>query len=397
MAISKPQVLIPNVADPSKWAVIACDQFTGQPEYWEQLTAHVGAEPSALRFVLPEVWLNEKLVEAPATIAAAMAQSLAAGHFDEVSGYILVERSLPSGPKRIGLIAAIDLAEYEFTDNSDSLIRATEKTVVERLPARVQVRENAPLETPHTIVFINDPSQGVIENLYAHRDNFQLLYDFDLNMGGGHLRGWLVPDDAVTGELVALERDGLLAVVGDGNHSMAAAKLAGDAHTLAEIVNIHSDAIVFEPIHRVVFGASYPLIAELSAYLSKRTEPGQYDIAETQVYHRGNSTYLPVPANPADAVADIQAFLDLYLQEHPEIEIDYIHGGDHLIAIADREDAVGIFLPALAKDGLFEFVAKRGVLPRKAFSVGEPHEKRYYFEAGRRVTDTTATTADAAP
>lgn len=384
MAISKPQVLIPNVADPTKWAIIACDQFTGQPEYWEQLTELVGDQPSALKFVLPEVWLSDKLIEAPAEIATAMSDSIAAGHFDEVSGYVLVERTLASGLKRIGLIAAIDLAEYEFTDNSDAKIRATEKTVVERLPARVHVRENAPLETPHTIVFINDPDQGVIERLYANRDNYQKLYDFGLNMGGGHLRGWLVPDDDIADELINLERDGLLAVVGDGNHSMAAAKLAGDTHTLVEIVNIHSNAIEFEPIHRVVFGAGYPLIRALSRHLSKQVEPGQDEVAETRVYHQGVTTSLPVATNPADAISDIQLFLDGYQAEHPEIEIDYIHGDEHLIAVSDKNGGVAIFMPTITKDGLFEFVAKSGVLPRKSFSVGQAEDKRYYFELARR-------------
>ena len=385
MAISRPIVLIPNVAEPSKWAVIACDQFTGQPEYWEQLTEHIGDAPSALNFVLPEVWLGDKLIEAPAEIAAAMQTSLANGHFDELAGFILVERTLSSGVKRLGLIAAIDLNEYEYTENSQAKIRATEKTVEERLPARVTVRENAPLETPHTILFINDPDQGVIERLYANKAEYQMVYDFELNMGGGHLRGWLIPDDRVTAELLALEKDGLLAVVGDGNHSVAAAKLAGDLQTLVEIVNIHSEAIEFEPIHRVILGAGYPLIDALSAHLSKSVEPGQAEVAETKVYHQGSTVYLPIPPNPADAVADIQDFLDQYAANQPEIEIDYIHGADHLIAIADRENGVAVFLPALAKAGLFDFVAKKGVLPRKAFSVGAPQDKRYYFEAAARL------------
>ena len=386
MAISRPQVLIPNVADLSKWAVIACDQFTGQPEYWQELAEHIGDAPSAFRFILPEVWLSDQLETAPAEIAAAMHDSIAAGHFDEVSGYILVERTLAAGdppPKRIGLIAAIDLAEYDFSENSTSKIRATEKTVVERLPARVQVREQAPLETPHTILFINDPDESVIEKLYANRDSYQLLYDFELNMGGGRLRGWLIPED-IAESFLALEQDGLLAVVGDGNHSVAAAKLAGDTQTLVEIVNIHSDAIDFEPIHRIIFGAGYSLINALSSYLGKRMEPGQDEVAETRVYHQGITRSLPIAANPADAIADIQQFLDAYQSEHPEIEIDYIHGDQHLISVSDKHGGVAIFMPTITKDGLFEFIAKRGVLPRKSFSVGAPQDKRYYLELAAR-------------
>lgn len=375
--ISMPDVLIPAVAEPSKWAVIACDQFTGQPEYWSQLAEYVGEAPSALRFVLPEIWLNDKLDTAPGEIAAAMASSLSDNLFEKHSGYVLVERTLASGAKRIGLIAAIDLDEYEYTDISASKIRATEKTVVERLPARVKVRELAPLETPHTIVFINDPSEAIIETLYANRDAYQLLYDFDLNMGGGHIRGWLIPDEDIAGDLIGLERNGLLAVVGDGNHSLAAAKLTGDTKTLVELENIHSDAIEFEPIHRIVLNADEALIAELVEALGDSP-------LETTVYYQGNAFALPIPSNPAAAIAEIQGFLDEYQAANPEVEIDYIHGDEHLISVADRTGGVAIFLPKLAKDGLFEYVAHQGVLPRKAFSVGEPEDKRYYFELAHR-------------
>ncbi|MDR2702722.1 MAG: DUF1015 domain-containing protein [Cellulomonadaceae bacterium] len=382
MAITKPSVLIPNVAQPSKWAVIACDQFTGQPEYWDELTAFVGDAPSALRFVLPEVWLEERLAVAPAGIASAMTAAVVAGHFDSRDGFVLVERTLASGVRRLGLIAAIDLAEYEFTEQSNSRIRATEKTVVERLPARVKVRESAPLETPHVIVFINDPAAGVIEQLYANRENYQLLYDFSLNMGGGKLRGWLIPDDEIAADLLALEKDGLLAVVGDGNHSLAAAKLTGDTKTIVEIENIHSDAIDFEPIHRVIYNADDALIFALKHFLDAGSDTALP--AKTKAYYNGNTFELPIPANPADAIADIQGFLDDYQESHPEIEIDYIHGDGHLISVANRNNGVAIFLPPIAKAGLFEYVARRGVLPRKSFSVGEPQDKRYYYEAAAR-------------
>jgi len=390
-AISAPEVLLPRVSDLSKWAVIACDQFTAQPDYWEQLTELVGDAPSTLNFILPEVWLEERLDSAPADIAAAMDKAVANQLFDNVDGYVLVERTLNSGAKRIGLIANIALTDYEYSPENNARIKATEATVPDRLPPRAAIRAAAPLEMPHVLVLLNDPVHQIIEALYQRRQELELeqLYDFELNMNGGHLKGWLVPDTYgfLTADLVGLERDGVLALVGDGNHSLAAAKLIGDTSALVELVNIHSPAIEFEPIHRIVIGAGQDFAEELATWLSKRLNTDTPE-AFTKIYLAGEMGEIPIPANPADAIADVQQFIDEYAKEH-DVIVDYIHGDKELIAIADRladndEEAVAIFLPAIDKNTLFDYTARRGVLPRKSFSIGHAEDKRYYLELAFR-------------
>jgi len=382
MAISAPEILLPDDVDLSRWAVIACDQFTAQPEYWESLTELVGDAPSSLRFILPEVWLEERLEAAPAEIATAMDQALANNQFTNVDGYVLVERTLNSGVKRLGLLGNIALADYEYTPENQALIKATEATVPDRLPPRAAIRAAAPLEMPHVLVLLNDPVQQVIENLYERREEFQQLYDFELNMNGGHLRGWLIPDDEgyPTADLVGLERDGVLALIGDGNHSLAAAKLTGDTKALVELVNIHSPAIEFEPIHRIVIGAAPEFATELAANLR--------GTATTQIYYDGSMHTIAIPENPADAIADVQQFIDAYAATN-SVVVDYIHGDGELVAIADKlaadgENAVAVFLPSIDKSTLFDYTARRGVLPRKAFSIGHAEDKRYYLELAHR-------------
>ena len=385
--ISQPEVLLPDVPDLTRWSVIACDQFTAQPEYWEELTTLVGAAPSSLRFILPEVWLEERLDNAPAEIGAAMHAALESGRFRQHAGYILVERTLPSGVKRLGMMANLALEDYEYTPQNNARIKATEATVPDRLPPRAAIRQAAPLEMPHVLVLLNDPDQQIIETLYNRRDEFELLYDFELNMGGGHIRGWLIPDQfgALTADFIGLERDGLLAVIGDGNHSLAAAKLTGDTKALVELVNIHSPAIEFEPIHRIIIGTGQEFIDALSGAV---TGP-----VTTNVYHNGTTYQINIPENPADAIADVQRFIDNYVidnsAENNAIVIDYIHGNKELIAIADKlaaegKAAVAIFLPAIDKNTLFDYTSRRGVLPRKAFSIGHAEDKRYYLELAFR-------------
>ena len=380
--IFAPTVLLPKVSDLSKWAVIACDQFTAQPEYWQTLTDLVGESPSSLRFILPEVWLDEKLDSAPAEIRETMNQALASSLFEPREGYILVERTLSSGEKRLGLVANLALADYEYTPSNNARIKATEATVPDRLPPRAAIRSAAPLEMPHVLVLLNDPESQVIETLYERRYRFEQLYDFELNMNGGHIRGWLVPEEFgfPTADLVGLERDGVLALIGDGNHSLAAAKLTGDTSALVELVNIHSPAIEFEPIHRIVVGAGPEFVVDFKAAIKGP--------ASTHLYFDGEKQVVAIPANPADAIADVQQFIDDYAENH-HIIVDYIHGDDELIAIADRlsdndKNAVAIFLPAIDKNTLFDYTARRGVLPRKAFSIGHAEDKRYYLELAHR-------------
>jgi len=392
MAISAPTVLLPQIDDLTRWAVIACDQFTAQPEYWKQLSEFVGKSPSSLQFILPEVWLADRLATAPAEIRDAMTQALNDGLFSTHRGYVLVERTLNSGSQRLGLVADIKLADYEYTPQNDARIKAPEATVPDRLPPRVAIRQAAPLEMPHALVLLDDAIYQIIERLYERRSELKPLYDFELNMNGGQLRGWLVPDDdaAITQQLQNLENAGVLALVGDGNHSIAAAKLAGDTTALVELVNIHSPAIEFEPIHRIVIGANQGFISELVQHLDSQPQSPK---ATTRVYSAGKMQEISIPANPADAIADVQQFIDQYVVEHQgdpgEIVVDYIHGDKELIAIADRhqanqEEAVAIFLPAIDKTTLFNYTARRGVLPRKAFSIGHAEDKRYYLELAHR-------------
>ena len=387
MIVQPAKVLLPKVKEPHKFAVIACDQFSGQPEYWRKLEALVGDAPSALNLILPEAYLHSALKGAPERLAANMNAFLKSGAVQEIDGYILTERTQPDGRIRLGLIAAIDLAEYEYTPKNTARIKATERTDEDRLPPRVKIRERAPLEIPHIMVLFDDPRQSVLEKPYAKAKQnvckacksdcagIKPLYDFELNMGGGHLRGWSVPQkeaEKITAGLTALERDGVLFVVGDGNHSLAAAKQCGHSRALVELVNIHSAALDFEPIHRIIFGAGEEFIKLLQKEL-KGSVP-------LKIYYGGKYSEARLSSNAADAIADIQNLTDKYLAGNKRASIEYVHGDNHLLTVADRDGAVAIFMPKIEKHGLFDYVSRRGVLPRKAFSMGHAEDKRYYFE-----------------
>ena len=375
-----------------KWAVVAVDQYTSQPEYWREVEAIVGDAPSTLKLTLPEVYLAESEART-AAMQAEMRKYLASGALEKKveGGMILVERSTESGV-RLGLMACLDLEEYDFTAGSQSMIRATEGTVIERVPPRVKIRRGAALELPHVLMLLDDPGCTAIEPLYAGREALEKLYDFELMQGGGHLRGWKVAAEAVAPALDALYDGcgGLFLAVGDGNHSLAAARsywleiketLAPDeweAHparyALVEIENLHSPAIQFEPIHRVVTGVDPAgLIAACAENLG-----GPEGENELRIVSQSGEAVYRFAEHP---LKRLQAFLDAYLLAHPEAEIDYIHGDDALRRLADRPDAVGFMPCAFAKSELFPFIRKHGVLPRKTFSMGHAHEKRFYVEA----------------
>lgn len=378
--LNPPIVLLPDAALLPQWPVVACDQFTSQPEYWEGLRAQIGGAPSTLDLILPEAFLHNPgtLDAATESIAAAMARLR--GVLQEVSGYVLVERTL-SSTVRLGLLTALDLGAYDYSDHTTAPVRATERTVAERLPARITIRQAGPLELSHVMVLIDDPSAQVIENLYKRRDTFKLLYDVELMADGGHLRGWLVPGSesvAVTEQLAGLERDGVLAIVGDGNHSLAAAKLCRDTSATVELVNIHSPAIEFEPIHRVVTGPKAAL-DELVEQLASMNGP-----AAVSTWHAGVTAAVQVAANPADAIADLQNLVDDFAAARDGVAMDYVHGDTALLEVAEREAGLAIFMPTIAKESLFDYVARRGVLPRKAFSIGHAEDKRYYLELAER-------------
>ena len=403
--ITIPKILLPKAnVDKSKWSVIACDQFTSQPSYWEQVDKLVAQAPSTLRIIFPEVYLEgENKQERIKAINDNMHKYLHSDIFEEFEGFILVERTTPDNQKRLGLVIAIDLEDYEYTEQNNALIKATEKTVVERLPARIEVRKGACLESPHIMMLMDDKKDKIIEALYAHRDELELAYDFTLNMGGGSIKGYKIKNcksviDAIDNLLdseTLVEKYGsdkpILFAVGDGNHSLATAKecwnnikktLSGDAlnshparYALCELVNLHDESLKFEPIHRAVFGVGEEFVDYMGSELAKLG--GNSDV---KVVYGDKEYSWRVSANASDAIADIQHLMDEYNKTHKEMVIDYIHGDKHLLSVAKEKNAVAVFMPCLEKDGLFDYVVRRGVLPRKSFSMGHAEDKRYYLE-----------------
>lgn len=389
MILSTAEFLLPRKgAGMSKWAVIACDQFTSDRAYWDKLDAYVGDAPSTLRLILPEVYLGDGDGEKRAAdIYAAMERYCADGTLEGKRGFVVVDRKQNDGRHRLGAVAVVDLEEYEYTPRNNARIKATEKTVEERLPARVKLREKALLEASH-IMLLAENVRPILEGLL--KDGKE-VYDFELNMNGGHLTGRLIDDES---KLAAIEAAALKAhqslafVVGDGNHSLAAAKLVWAQvkatipqsewascparYAMCEIVDIADPSLDFEPIHRLVKGGG----EELVAYLADKLSGG----AKVKAVYRGKETELSVPENSADAIADIQNALDEYAKTTP-IVIDYVHGDASVLEAAEREGALAILMPCIAKDGLFDYTVRRGVLPRKSFSMGNAEDKRYYCEA----------------
>ena len=410
-------ILLPKDVDMTKWAVVACDQFTSQPEYWQAVEDTVGNAPSTLRLILPEAKLNDPDVEQSiADINSTMEQYLESGVFQTLSDSLLyMERTQSDGKIRHGLIGMIDLEQYDFTPGSGALIRATEGTVLSRIPPRVRVREHAPIELPHVMLLIDDPDRTVIAPLTAASDEREKVYDFELQQGGGHLRGWKLTDIQMNGVAAALEglctdaemqkkyglsgAAPLLFAVGDGNHSLATAKQCYEnlkkvipesqwgtlpaRYALVEVVNNHDHALQFEPIHRVLFGVQPDQVLEAFKSFYPEAYEGRGEghvIAYTCAEHTG---FLTVP-NPKVqlAVGTLQTFLDAYVQEYGG-EVDYIHGDDVTDELGGKAGNIGFKLPAMGKEQLFKTVMTDGVLPRKTFSMGHAQDKRYYVEARR--------------
>lgn len=384
--------------DLHKWAVVACDQFTSQPAYWHAVENTVGDAPSTLRLMQPEAFLEQG--DNTAAVNATMQQYLDNGTLVPAvrDGFVVVERTTASG-KRLGLMAALDLECYDFTTGT-LLTRATEGTVADRLPPRVKIRENAPLELPHVLVLIDDPDRTVIEPLLAKQQTKTPLYDVELMQGGGHLRGFAVDSQedkaSLSAALNALcaKADGFLYAVGDGNHSLATAKICWEnlkptlsaaeqkthpaRYALVELENLHDAAILFEPIHRVVFHVdANDLIAGFGDYVKKQ---GMSLATGDDIVFVGHGGYTLQNANGMLPIAVLQNFLDDYLAAHGEASIDYIHGDDTVRELAAAPDALGILLTGIPKDGFFDGIRAGGHFPRKTFSMGEAHEKRYYME-----------------
>ena len=412
-------ILLPQTAEMKKWPVVACDQFTSQPDYWQAAEAAVGEAPSALRLVLPEVYLNgpdvDKRIE---TINASMDRYLADGLFRTLSdSLIYLERTQSDGRVRHGLIGCVDLEQYDFTPGSGALIRATEGTVLERIPPRVRVREHAALELPHVMLLVDDPDKTVIEPLTAAADTMEKLYDFDLMQNGGHIRGYKLSDkqvDAVAKALEGLASDEamqkkygvsgvapLLFAVGDGNHSLATAKACYEEQkkgktpeeylalpsrfALVEVVNNHDDALQFEPIHRVLFGVDHEKFMKAFQAAYPNAYEGRGEGHTIEFVWNGESHFITVPDPKVQlAVGTLQGVIDPYLKENGG-EVDYIHGDDVTRELGSKPGNMGFLLPAMGKEQLFKTVMADGVLPRKTFSMGHAQDKRYYIEA-RRIT-----------
>lgn len=392
MIINKAEFLVPSEnVDKARWAVIACDQFTSQREYWSELADFVGGAPSTLSLIYPEVYLKDgDKQERISFIRNAMKEYAADGTLTPVQGVILVDRTISDGRHRIGLVAALDLEEYEFTPVNDAHVKATERTVEERLPARIEVREGATLECSHVMLLTQ--IGGFIEKELEKAKAQKPLYDFDLNMKGGRLTGYLVEDpDALLEkleELTAKANDKVRYAVGDGNHSLATAKRCWESvkkdlteeerkthparYATVEVVDIFDKSLDFEPIHRVIFNADEKAIKHISDRCG-----GESSI---KAVYDGKEYVIPVKENSSDAIADLQNAMDEYLREHKEAGIDYVHGDVYTAKIAKDNGAVAIFMPTVEKQTLFDYVARRGVLPRKSFSMGNAEDKRYYYE-----------------
>ncbi|MEG1609111.1 MAG: DUF1015 domain-containing protein, partial [Clostridia bacterium] len=397
------KLLLPKKGiDMSKWSVVACDQFTSEPEYWSELASYVGDAPSALKLIYPEVYLQEadkqQRVDA---INKSMDDYLQNGIFDEVEALVLVDRTLASGAHRLGLMLEVDLEEYDYVEGAKSLIRATERTVVERLPARIQLRSKASLELPHIMLLMDDDNKNILSKVYKKREGFEVLYDFELNLGGGHLTGYKVDkplallkeiSSLVSKENIANKYHDvapILFAVGDGNHSLATAKECWNnikktlskterknhpsRYALCELVSVYDEGLQFESIHRLVMGVGVHFIEFLQSMLG--------GAASTKAVFEGNEYVININNYPPAAIADIQSAIDVYLANHSEASIDYIHGDSNLLEVAGRLDAVALYMPSFNKHQLFDHIARKGVLPRKAFSMGHAEDKRYYTEA----------------
>lgn len=380
-----------------KWAVVACDQFTSEPSYWEEVERTVGKAPSALRVTLPEIYLGKDDDGAIKKINAAMNEYLDSGvlkHHE--NSMIYVERTQSDGRVRHGIVGVIDLEDYDYRSGSRSLIRATEATVTERIPPRVRIRSGAPIELPHVMLLADDPDGTVIAPLAAEKERFEKAYGFELMQGGGHIDGWFISPEAQVriGEaldaLVAGQDDRLLFAVGDGNHSLAAAKECyirsgseGARYALVEVVNIHDPAIEFEPIYRVLFGVEPErVIADFVADMG-----GEYRGDGAQVFEcifAGGSRTVSVKPSAKLPVGTLQAWLDRYLPAHGG-KIDYIHGADTVRGLCTAEGTLGFIFDGMKKSELFDAIRADGSLPRKTFSMGHACDKRYYLEA--RPTD----------
>ncbi len=388
---SPADVLLPK-NDFENWSVIACDQYTSEPAYWDQTKIAAGNKPSALNIILPEILLSDDNSAQILKINQTMQDYLDTGVFEAYeNALIFTERTLKNGKVRKGLVGLIDLEDYSYLKGADTLIRATEETVLERIPPRVNIRRDAPIELPHVMLLIDDAENNVIKPISEKADSYKKLYDFDLMQGAGHIKGYAVASEDVAALQAELEKllskseDGLLFVVGDGNHSLASAKECynqgkASRYALVELVNIHDESLEFEPIYRVLFGVEpMTVINDFIAALG-----GEYEGTDAQkfncVFGETSKTISLKPTGKL-SVATLQKFLDDYIQKNPQIKIDYIHGKNSVYELCKKKKTLGFIFEGMDKSELFEAVCEDGSLPRKTFSMGCADDKRFYLEA----------------
>lgn len=413
LPLKRANILLPKDVDMTKWSVVACDQYTSEPEYWKEVEKEVGSSPSTLNLILPELYLEDTDVEDRIKkINKTTEEYLDESMFNEYKDtMIYLERTQKDGKVREGLMAMVDLEDYSYEKGSQTLIRATEKTVIERIPPRLKVRENASLELPHIMILIDDEKKNIIESLKDKVTSEDVVYDFDLMENGGHIKGYKLSDEVINGIESGLEslmdkdyfekkynvknKGVLLFAMGDGNHSLATAKanyenlkktMSEDEYlnnparyALVEVVNLHSPALEFEPIHRVIFNTDVNnLVEELHKYYDIN-EDGDGEYFELVTKDFDKRLYISNPKSNI-AVGSIQMFLDDYLKDHSG-KLDYIHGDETTRSMGSEEGNVGILFEAMPKEELFRTVILDGALPRKTFSMGHSYDKRYYLEA----------------
>jgi hypothetical protein len=430
LGVQIPEIQLPVTSvDLQKWSVIACDQFTSQPEYWKQVADFVGSSPSTLKLVFPEVFLGKEDESSRIqNIHANMQHYLESGLLQPHKGMIYVERTV-SGKTRRGLMVALDLEKYDFNAGSTTLIRATEGTILNRLPPRIKIREQAPLEFPHILMLIDDPEDEIIGNIERHKASLPLAYDFDLMQSSGHLTGRFIDniklEEGIIKGLETLANPAvfskkynlpegspvLLFASGDGNHSLATAKSCWEKlkpsvgmnhparYALVEIENVHDQALEFEPIHRVLFNLNTDMTEVMKEHFGANisflpvtdysTMINAVKSAQGAGHHFGfidqKGCQIVKISNPKLnlPVGTIQDFLDGWLQTTHTTEIDYVHGDEAVYTLAIKPFNAGFYFAGMPKSDLFKTVIMDGSLPRKTFSMGEAHEKRFYFEARR--------------
>ena len=415
-------ILIPQNADMEKWATVACDQYSSQPDYWEGVRKFVGDAPSTLNMMLPEAYLDTvDMDKARSSINSTMEKYYNGGIFRKVeNSYIYIERLLASGGIRRGLVGLLDLDKYDFSKGSIAPIKASENTVISRLPPRIKMREHALLEMPHVMVLIDDPKDTVMEPLSEKTDDMEKLYDFRLMEGGGSIKGWRVTGDnarkaedalSALGDKKSFEekygvsgKSVTLVIIGDGNHSLAAAKACWDElkknlseaerknhpakYALVELTNVHEQSLKIEPIHRIVFNTEPEQL--LSALLSdcphvSIRESGDSDGYSMEYFIGEKRGYITAKGlTLGQTIGEIQTFLDRYVGKNGGA-IDYIHGDAVLSSLAQQPDSFGLLMPAVEKSDLFKSVIAGGVFPKKSFSMGHADDKRYYLEC-RKIT-----------